>query len=343
MTLSLDDIARLAGVSRATASRVMNDHPDVSLATRQKVQEVMVAHNYRPNPAARMLATQRTRIIGIAVRNPSQTFRSDYGPILFEGISAIANERDYATLLYWEQSEPDKERFSQRILQQNRLMDGMLMASTEIDSPLIDQLLELQIPFVMMERPTRYADEISYVTIDNIQSTQIAVEHLIALGRKHIAHIAGLSSSIDALDRLTSYRDTLQQHGISFDPRWVVEGSWSRERGYNAMKELLARDIPIDAVFASNDDGAEGVLVALREAGIRVPDDISVVGFDDVPNAQHASPQLTTVHQPIQEKGAQATALLLDILEGVVSEPQHIILPTQLIIRQSCGAQSKAR
>jgi LacI family transcriptional regulator len=339
MTLNLDDIARLAGVSRTTVSRVINDRPEVSESTRRTVQKVIEEVKFHPNIAARMLASQRNRIIGVAVCNPTQTFRSDYGAILFEGISGVTNERDYATLLYWEQSHSELDRFSERILQQNRLMDGMLMASTDIASPLIDHLVELKIPFVMLEKPTKHEDVISYVTIDNVQSAVDVVEHLIKLGRKRIGHIVGLTNKVDAQDRLTGYRKALQQWDLPFDPRLVTEGSFSRENGYRAMKELLARDVQLDAVFVGNDDGAEGGLVALREAGVRVPDDIAIVGFDDVPNAQHCIPQLTTIHQPIHERGARATDLLLDIIEGAVEGPQHVLLPTHLVVRQSCGAK----
>lgn len=337
MSLSLDDIAKLAGVSRATASRVINNHPDVSAATRQKVQEVIAAHNFRPHRAAQMLATQRTRIIGIAVRNPSLTFKSDYGTILFEGINEIATGRDYAMLLHWEQQNAEDDHFSQRVLEQNRLMDGMLLASTLIASPLIDHLVALKIPFVMMERPTRHEAQISYVTVDNVQGAYDAVAHLIQQGRRRIAHVAGLKSAIDAQDRVTGYRKALDQHGFPFDADLYIEGAWSREGGYSAMKTLLERNVPIDAVFVAHDSGAEGALGALQEAGLRVPDDVALVGFDNLPNVQRCVPPLTTVHQPIREKGARATALLLDMIEGTVKDAQHIILPTQLIVRQSTG------
>lgn len=337
MTLNLDDIARLAGVSRTTVSRVINDRPEVNENTRRAVLKVIEEVKFHPNIAARMLATQRTHIIGVAVLNPIRTFKSDYGSILFDGISHVTNERDYMTVLYWEQPHPEKDRFSQRILQKNRLMDGMLLASTDIDSPLIDHMVELKIPFVMMQRPPRYEDRISYVTIDNIASSKLVVDHLIGLGRRNIGYIVGLTRQIDAQERFLGYRMALEQHNIAFDPRRVAEGSFSRENGYMAMKELLAREVELDAVFVSNDDGAEGVLAALRDAGVRVPDDVAVVGFDDLPGAEHI--QLTTVHQPIREKAVRATQLLLDIIEGAVEGPQHILLPTHLVVRQSCGAQ----
>lgn len=343
MALNLDDIARLAGVSRATVSRVINNHPDVSAATRQKVQDVIDKYHFKPNLAARMLVTQKTHIIGIIISNPTRTFRSYYTSILFQGINDVTYERDYATLIWWQRMAVEKDRFSERILQQKRLMDGMLISSAEIENTLTDRLMEMGVPFVMMERPLHASDRISFVTVDNLQSAEGAVEHLIKLGRRRIAHIIGLPGNADSQDRLTGYRMALEANNIPFDPKLIVDGSFRRESGDVGMRKLLARDIPIDAVFAGNDEIADGALMVLKQNGIRVPEDIALVGFDDVPLAQDSSPSLTTVRQPIYERGAHATTLLLDMIEGKVTEPQQVILPTQLVIRQSCGANPGER
>lgn len=337
MKLNLDDIAKLAGVSRATASRVINHHPDVSAGTREKVLKVIEANHYQPNFAARMLVTQRTQILGIVIQYPEAAFVSEYVPILMDGISRVTHERDYAAIMWWEHAGAEKDRFAERILEQKSLMDGMIITVASIVSPLIDQLLDSKIPFVMLERPTRHADKISYVTIENCGGVKAAIEHLLQMGRRRIAHVTGTLTDIDGRDRLDSYRQTLEEHGIAVDPALIVEGSFSRRAGYSAMKELLSRGVEFDAVFAGNDNNAEGALHAMREAGIRVPDDVALVGFDDVPTAHELDPQLTTIRQPIAERGALATALLIDMIEGKVNEPQHIILPTQLVIRRSSG------
>lgn len=335
MSLNLEDIARLAGVSRSTVSRVINDQPNVSENTRQRVWQIVEEHNFRPNLAARSLVTQRTRVIGIFYPHPLQAFTPYYFPTLLQGIVDTTHDRDYATLLWWAQSSEEKERFSKRILQQNRLMDGLIIASAPIDDPLIQRIVELEIPFVMVERPTRFEDKIGSVTIDNVKAAQVAVEYLISLGRRRIGHITGAMNNIDGRDRVTGYRQALEAQGLPFDPALVVEGKFNRNSGYLGMKELLTRNL--DAVFAGNDDMAVGALQALNEAGVRIPHDVAVVGFDDLPTALESSPQITTVHQPIQEKGALATGLLLDLIEGVTEEPRQIILPTHLVIRQSCG------
>ncbi len=337
MKLNLEDIARLAGVSRATASRVINHHPNVSAGTRKKVLEVIEANHYQPNLAARMLVTQRTQILGIVIQFPEAIFVSEYVPVLLRGINTVTNEHDYATLMWWERPGVEKERFLGRILQQKQLMDGIIISVTAISSPLIDSMLEAQIPFVMLERPTRHLDEISYVTVDNRHGARLAVEHLIQTGCSRIAHLTGTLDNIDGQDRLAGYREVLEKHGLQVDPALIVEANFSRRSGYFAMKELLARGVDFDAVFAGNDNSAEGALQAMKEASISVPDEVALVGFDDVPTAQDLDPQLTTIRQPIVERGMRATALLLDMIAGKVEKPQHIVLPTQLVIRRSTG------
>lgn len=338
MPLNLDDIARIAGVSRATVSRVINDHPDVSVATREKVLRVIEENKYHPNLAARMLVTQRTQIIGIVVHNLLDAFNSAYATILVQGIHGTAVSRDYATLLWWGETGVEEDLFSPRVLQQNRLMDGVILATTTVDMSLIDQMIELGVPFVMTERTTRYQDKISYVTIDNVAAAITAVEHLHSIGRRRIAHITGPLNNADGLDRLEGYRQALERLDLPYDDSLVVNGAFNRKSGYAAMNELLERHVQFDAVFAGNDDTAAGALRAMLEAHLSVPDDVALVGFDDLPLALDIMPALTTIRQPIRERGGAATALLLDILEGRIDSPQRIILPTELVIRDSCGA-----
>jgi LacI family transcriptional regulator len=336
MSLNLEDIARLAGVSRSTVSRVINDDRNVSDTTREKVLKVIQEHNFRPNLAARTLVTQRTQVIGILIPHSTAVFTPYYFPVLLRGIGDTAHDRDYATLLLWGAGDRE-ERFSRRLLQQNRLMDGLIIASATVDDPHIPLMLDLKVPFVLVERANHFSDQINFVTVDNEKAAQMAVAHLIKLGRRRIGHITGDLRISDGIDRLAGYRRALEEHDLPYDPSLVVEGVFTRRSGYTGMKDLLMRRV--DAVFASSDDMAAGALQALQESGIRVPDDVALVGFDNLPTAMDVKPELTTVHQPIEEKGARATTLLLDLIEGRVESPQHILLPTHLVVRQSCGAQ----
>lgn len=335
---NLEDIARKAGVSRSTVSRVINNDPYVSSRTRERVQAVIDAEGYSPNPAARMLVTQRTHVIGVVIPHTIQVTFHDpyYFPTMLQGVSETAHERDYATLLWWGQSRQDEERFSQRILQQNRLMDGLILASTTVDDALVAQLVERETPFVMVERPAHFQDRISYVSVDNVQAAENAVAHLIGLGRRRIGTITGALNNMDGLDRLTGYRNALETAGLPYDPALVAEGQFTRPSGYAGAKQLLRQNV--DAIFAASDFTAMGAVQALQESGARIPDDVAIVGFDDLPGAVHVTPQLTTVRQPIHHKGMLATSILLDLIEGKIKPPQQVLLPTQLVIRQSCGA-----
>lgn len=332
--MNLEDIARKAGVSRSTVSRVINNEPYVSAKTREKVLKVIQEVGFTPNPGARMLVTQRTQVIGIVIpRNLSVVFEDPYYfPTLLQGVAEAAQERDYATLLWLGSSNEDEARFYQRILK-NRLMDGLVIASATTTADIFKHLLVQEIPFVTVERPSTHQDQINYVTIDNIGAARTAVEHLISLGRTRIGAIVGQQDNTDAQDRLIGYKDALRAFDFPYDPALAVEGYFSRRGGYLAMKALLKQGV--DAVFAASDTMAIGALQALQENNVRVPEDVALIGFDDLPLALLSTPRLTTIRQPIQSRGYQATSLLLDILAGTVQGPRQVVLSTQLVIRQS--------
>lgn len=333
--MNIKDIAQKAGVSRSTVSRVLNNHRYVSEETRAKVLAVIEAENYNPNPSARALVTQRTYIVGVVIPHPFDVLFGDifYHPLLLQGVSDTVQNNDYAMLLWLGQTDKDEEQLYKRILQ-NRLMDGLIIASAIVSPTLISKL---ELPFVMMERPVGVEDHhINYVNVDNIQAAQSIVEHLILAGRRRIGIITSRLETIpDALDRLEGYKRALRGARLPFDPDLVVEGRFDRPTGYMAMQVLLQYE-DIDAVFAANDAMALGALDALAEAGKRVPDEVAVVGFDDIPPAATAG--LTTVRQSFQQRGVKAASLLLDIIEGRVSGPRQILLPTQLVIRKTCGS-----
>jgi LacI family transcriptional regulator len=335
--MNLDDIAREAGVSRATVSRVINNKGYVSPKTRARVSEVIERKGFAPNPAARMLVTQRTSTIGIVIPHlPNALFdESRYFSALLQGITQVTHECDYGVLLWLEQPGDTENRFYKRILQ-SRLMDGLLLGSTVVSDHLVKPLIDAGIPFTMVDRPLCFAEQINYVTIDNVLSASKVVEHLLSIGRRKIGFITGNMSHPDGQDRLVGYQLALEAAGIPYNPDYVIEGDFTFVQGYASMQALLSQDI--DAVFASSDMTALGALKALNEANIAVPEKIALVGFDDLPTAISVTPQLTTVHQPIQEKGARAAQLLIDLIESRVNEPVHEVLPTHLVVRESCGA-----
>jgi LacI family transcriptional regulator len=287
-----------------------------------------------------MLRTQRTNVIGVVIPHPIRNvFSADdphYFSTVLQAITVSAHKRDYATTLWVGYSGEEADRFYQRIYH-NRLMDGLVVvASVETEYALIKNLLDSSTPFVMIGRPFKYEDQINYITIDNVKSAQQAVEHLIRIGKRRIATITGGITNVDALDRLNGYRQALQSAGLPIIDALITEGDFSRSAGYNGMKKLLRHQL--DAVFAASDAIAIGALQAIQEAGLHVPEDIAVIGFDDLQLAHQSEPQLTTVNQPIEKKAEMATSMLLDLIEEKATPPIQIYLPTKLIIRESCGA-----
>jgi LacI family transcriptional regulator len=338
--MKLEDIARKAGVSRSTVSRVINGENYVSPKTREKVLAVIEQEGFSPNPAARMLVTQRTQVIGVVITHPLQElFSSDdpyYFPMIIQGIAETTQQRDYAMLLWLANYGEDNERFHQRVLK-NRLMDGVIVvASVKGGESLLENLRENQTPFVLIGRPWQPESNINYVNADNVMAARQVVLHLLNLGRRRVGTITGDLENVDGQDRLLGYESALKATGIPHDPNLVAEGRFSRDGGYMAMQQLLKQDV--DGVFTASDITAMGAMQAIKEAGLRIPEDIAVVSIDDLPTAQLTDPPLTTVRQPIFQKGAYAASLIIDLVEGVVESPVQTLLPTQLVIRQSCGA-----
>lgn len=338
--LNLEDIAKEAGVSRATVSRVINNEAYVSEETRQRVQTVIEKLGYTPNIRGRILATGRTSIIGVVIPHNLTTVFDDqfYFPTLLNGVAQAANQRNYAMLLWIQESSTDEERFYERILK-NHLMDGVLLASAERDNSFIPRLLDTGIPVAMVEQPDKWEDKINFVTVDNYAAAVVATKHLYYQGRRKIGHITGALNNTDGYKRFEGYKQALAELGIPYRDEFVFEGNFEGNSGYLGMQTLLKAHV--DAVFCANDPTAIGALRALNELGVRVPGDIAVVGFDDLPTSERN--KLTTVHQPIHTKGAQATHLLLDQIEGVSDGASHTLLQTHLVIRETCGASITQR
>lgn len=338
--LNLEDIARLSGVSRSTVSRVINNAPNVSAATRQRVLAVIREQHYTPNIAARALVTQRTQTLGLYVPNLiSDLFSEPYFPTLLQAITLHANECGYDVMLWLRSAGDTLGHLHERVLN-HRMTDGLILASTPRDDPLPDQLLARGRPFVLNGRPWRAVECISYVDVENVQGAQQAVEHLARLGRRRIATITGRLDLCSGYDRLQGYQAAIQRLGLPLDPALIAEGDFSQHSGYQAVAQLLPAQP--DAIFAASDHMALGALAALRAAGRRVPDDVAVVGFDDLPLSGLPEPQLTTIHQPVIRLGHLAAEVLIGLLEGTLTAPYQAVLPTALVIRQTCGFEAQA-
>jgi LacI family transcriptional regulator len=336
-SLTLEEIAKLAGVSRSTVSRVVNDHPSVRDRVREQVWEVIRETGYQPHAAARSLVTRRTHIIGVIIPEAVTTLFTDpFFPHLLCGITQTCNTQRYHLILSLLNDPAGPEEMYRRVVRSGHL-DGVIVASTRMDDPLISKLLEDRFPFVMVGR---HPDErVSYVDVDNVAAARMAVEHLIRLGHQRIATITGPMSMPWSEDRLDGYRQALDANRLPVQDDLIAEGDLTETHGTVAAQHLLS--LSITAIFAASDIMAVGALKAIREAGLRVPEDVAVVGFDDVPIASAVEPALTTVRQPIERMGSMAADLLLSLLENPPGEgaPAHrIILPVKLVVRDSCGA-----
>ncbi|MFB0535462.1 MAG: LacI family DNA-binding transcriptional regulator [Anaerolineae bacterium] len=337
MACTLEEVAQLAGVSRSTVSRVINDHPSVRPETREQVWQAIRKSGYQPHAVARSLVTNRTQIIGMIIPEAVTTLFTDpFFPLLLRGATAACNAHRYQMLLSLFDDPTGQEEMYQRILRSGYL-DGVIVASTPLNDPLIPDLLRDRIPFVSIGQYPN--GRVHYVDADNVAGGRMAVEHLIRLGHQRIATITGRLDLISGQDRLEGYRQALKAHRIPVEEELIVEGDYTENSGLVAMQRLLPASP--SAVFVASDMVAIGALKALRQAGRQVPQDVALVGFDDIPIASAIEPALTTVRQPIERMGSMAVEVLLSVLESSLEEEapaQRIVLPTELVVRASCGS-----
>jgi LacI family transcriptional regulator len=332
--LTIRQIAKLAGVSRSTVSRVINDHPNVSPETREQVLGVVTETGFQPDPFARSLSSRSADIIGLVIPVTIRSlFEDPFFPRLMQGITHGCNSHDYTLALFLLHNLEEEAKLYPRILRR-QLLDGVIVTATRTGDLLIPQLLTNQVPFVLHGR--HEDPRVSFVEVDNVTGAYTAVTHLVRRGRRRIALIAGPSGSLAAEDRKQGYLDVLQERRVRVDESLIIHGDFTERSGYEAMQRLLPAEP--DAVFVASDTMALGALRVLREAGKRVPAEVAMVGFDDAPQAATADPPLTTIRQPIQRTGMLAVEMLIDILREGATPPRRIILPTELVIRASCGS-----
>jgi DNA-binding LacI/PurR family transcriptional regulator len=330
---TLEQVAALAGVSRATVSRVVNGSPRVRPEVRAQVERAVAKLGYVPNRAARSLVTRRADSIALVVSEPHARFFSEpFFAGMVRGVSGALAETGVQLLLLIAQDLPDRGRLERYVVGGH--VDGVLLASLHGDDPLPATLERAGVPAVQVGRPPG-ATPASYVDADNRGGASKAVGHLAGRGRRRIATIAGPLDMSVGRDRLDGYRDGLAAAGLAEAGELVEAGDFSEESGAAAMERLLALPgRPVDAVFAASDLMAAGALRALRTAGRRVPEDVAVVGFEDSAVARYAQPPLTTVRQPIEEMGRQATRLLLTEVAGGRGR-MRLILDVDLVVRAS--------
>ncbi|MGW0549566.1 LacI family DNA-binding transcriptional regulator [Streptomyces altiplanensis] len=339
---TLEDVAREAGVSRATVSRVVNGIRNVDPAIREAVREAVARTGYAPNRAARSLVTRRAETIALVVSGAGDDSESEqnafaaraladpfFGRVV-SGVVGFLRPRSMYPVLMFAETEAARQQVLAYLRQGSA--DGALVFSTHAEDPLPALLAAEGLSCVLFARPALPAP-LTYVDVDHRQGGRLAAEHLLARGCRRAATVAGPLDLPAAQDRLSGFQDAMARHGHPYVP--IAEGGFTFDSGASAMTRLLAEHPRIDGVFAANDLMAQGVCQALREGGRRVPEDVAVVGFDDSSAAVACRPPLTTVRQPMEEMAATMARLLQEQIEGKLTEPTSVIFEPELVRRAS--------
>ncbi len=336
-SVSIKDIAKAAGVSHSTVSRALSDSPLVKAETKARIQRLAREMGYSPDARARSLVMGQTRTVGVVVTTIVDPFVTE----VVQGIESTAHDHDYTVLLCSSNAVPEREIAAVEMLRSKRV-DGVIVTSSRVGALYLDHLERIGVPIVLINSHSEYSGRYTYsVSVDNQHGGHLVTSHLIQLGHRRIAYISRPSDFRSDRERLAGYRQALTEAGMPFDPALVVPGTGRTGGGERALPVLLGLDEPPTAVFCYNDLTAIGLLRAAREAGLAVPHDLAVVGFDDILLASYVFPPLTTIAQPKAEMGQRAMQMALALMktkdpaeEGI----SDIIVKGQLIVRESSEA-----
>ncbi len=336
------DVARMAGVSRTTVSLVLNNVPGVKIsqATRQRVLEAARKLNYHPNVTGRKLASGKAYTVGFVLRqSPEQVFADAFLVQVMLGVEQAVARYGFHVLL--KPLQPEESGGYARLINENHV-DGIILSGPLQDDREIVHLYEDGIPVMLMGQLPE--TDIPFVDVDAVEGAAKAVRHLVQLGRRRIAMITNASLEYtSAQQRKAGYVQALHEAGMSTDDALLREGDYTPASGYSAMRDLLTTSPPPDAVFIASDVVAMGALRAIKRAGLRIPEDIAVVGFDDVPLAGYYDPPLTTVHLPAYGLGWTAAERLVRLIQGESLDKPTLFLDSELIVRESSVGYREAR
>ncbi|MGG7618482.1 LacI family DNA-binding transcriptional regulator [Bacillus coreaensis] len=343
MAVTIKDVAKLAKVAPSTVSRVIANNPRISEKTKKKVREAMDELGYHPNFIARSLASQSTQAIGLVM--PSSTdvvFQNPFFPTVLRGLSEGAHEKHYA--LYMTTGKTDNEILDgvTQMVQGGRV-DGVVLLYSKIEDKVLMYLQERGIPFVVIGKPFKHVEEITHVDNDNFRATKEVTEYLIQLGHDHIAFVGGNLNLVVTVERLLGYEKALREAGIPLNDNYIVHEEFLREGGQEAVRELLSLKVPPTALVVADDLMALGVLNTLDELGIKVPEDISIISFNNVLVSEMSRPPLTSVDINIFDLGFEAARSLIQKIENPKEPIKRIIIPHQIVKRFSCSYPNEER
>ncbi len=329
-TITIKDVAKRAGVSISTVSRVINDSKPVTDEVKQKVLDVIKETGYIPNPLARSLVTKKSQLLGVIVPEVSDSFVSE----ILNGIEEVAKMYDYEILLANTYSDKEQELKSINLLRAKQV-EGIVMICWKVDQDHIDYIQNSRIPATYISKTARDFD-IHTVSISNKEATYDMTKYLIGKGHKDIAFI--MTSKDDTIlerERFLGYEEALKENDIKIDDNFIKYAGTKYEDGYDSMKELLSEGKIPHAAFVTGDEAAIGAMNAACDAGYRVPEDISIVGFNDVRIAKMYRPKLTTVHQPLYDIGAVAIRMVIKMIKGEQLSEKKVDLPYKIVERES--------
>ncbi|MFZ5351539.1 MAG: LacI family DNA-binding transcriptional regulator [Bacillota bacterium] len=342
MSVTIKDVAKAAGVDPSTVSRVIADNPRISQKTKEKVLQVMNELDFHPNAIARSLANRSTQTIGVIMPNSSeQVFVNPFFTEVMRGISMSALKKGYNVLFSTGSNTEEEYKSTKRLVNEKRV-DGLILLTSRVGDKTIEELMKKKFPFVVVGKPTKN-ENINWVDNNNSEAGYTATEHLIKQGHKAIGFIGGEFSYVFMGERFRGYKKALDVYGIEFSKDYLALEEFLEEGGYRAMKKLMAVNKRMTAAVVADDLMAFGVMRAIREEGLRIPNDIAVVGFNDTPLARYVDPPLTSVEIFVFELGYNAAEILINQLEQEDEQKKHIIIPTRLIERKSSISARKAK
>jgi DNA-binding LacI/PurR family transcriptional regulator len=331
------DVAEKVGVSRTTVSLVLNDVKGIQIGseTRQKVIDAARELGYVPNATAQALASRRTKAIGLVLtRSPHHIATDAFLPRIISGLLTTAKKQNIRIMIDWVETDHQKSAYFD--LAHSKRIDGMILSTPRLDDIALNALENMDTPTVLMGSIA--GSNLPCVDVDNVRAAEKATAYLIDLGHRKIAFISSAPPEYTATpERVGGYRNAMARMDIPVNEKLIRYAEFAPESGYECMQSLLDGGESFTAAFVASDNVAIGAKAALREANLRVPDDVSLVGFDDIPWAQYSDPPLTTVQLPAESLAQSACTLLLDLIQNKDGEKQHqIVLDTELIIRKSC-------
>jgi DNA-binding LacI/PurR family transcriptional regulator len=336
MSVTIKDVAKQAGVAPSTVSRVISDSPHISEKTKKKVRKIMEEMGYHLNLNARVLVQKSTQTIGIVMKNStSQSMLNPVFPEVLSGISALCHKQDFSICLTTGESEEEIYRDTVKLVQ-GKKVDGVIVMYSKRDDKVVPYLMESGIPFVVIGKPVFESNKIMYVDNDNVQAAKEVTEYLIQFGHKKVAFIGG-DSRFEVMDaRLNGFREALRENKLNSPEEYIKHFQFNREQGKQAIAELMNVTEPPTALVITDDYNALIVLSALRELNIKIPEDISIVSFNNTMISSLSSPPLTSVDIQTFQLGYESARCLIELINDPEAVRKSVIIPTIIEERESC-------